>query len=89
MYFVYKIVFRAKYKKSKGTLVEFRKERWFKPREGNRRGREFRTLSLDSKDDCCATKLRQGFPYIVMGVKRGDDYIVTFAMQWNPKDKVS
>jgi len=24
-----------------------------------------------------------------MGVKKGDEYVVTFAMQWNAKDKVS
>ncbi|CAL8109828.1 unnamed protein product [Orchesella dallaii] len=81
-------VFRAKYKRSKGTLVEFRKERWFKPREGTRRGRLFRTLRLDSKDDCCATQLVPNYPYIVMGVKKGDEYVVTFAMEWNGKDKI-
>jgi hypothetical protein len=84
-------VFRAKFKgTTRGSALEFRKGRWFKPRDGGgRRARpDFRSFDLESKDSCCSTKLRPGAPYIVMGITKGDQRVVTFVMPWSGKDKV-
>ena len=82
-------VFRAKFKRAHGSMVEFRKGRWFKPPQESRRGRpDFRSFDLEPKDNCCNSLLTPGVPYIVMGIMRGDQRVVTFVMQWNGKDKV-
>ena len=73
----------------RGSTLEFRRGRYFKPREGTRRGREFRALGLEPKDNCCTGQLRAGQPYIVMGINKGDQRVVTFVMPWNGKDKVN
>ncbi|CAG7728038.1 unnamed protein product [Allacma fusca] len=80
-------VFRAKFKRSRGSTLEFRRGRWFKPRD-SRRPRDFRSLGLEPKDNCCNNQLRPGQPYIVMGITKGDQRVITFVMPWNGKDKV-
>lgn len=87
------IVFRAKFKRAHGTTMEFRKGRWFKPPQESlsqqKRARpEFRTFELDPKDNCCNNQLTPGVPYIVMGIIKGDQRVITFVMPWNGKDKV-
>jgi len=70
--------------------MEFRKGRWFKPKDSNRRVRsDFQSFDLDPKDSCCLGKLRAGLPYIVMGVIKGNHRQITFVMPWTGKDKVS
>ncbi|XP_021966589.1 secreted frizzled-related protein 5 [Folsomia candida] len=86
-------VFRAKLKRlSRGgtSQLEWRRGKWFKPAGRGETGAASagRELTLDHKDNCCASKLRPGAAYLVMGVKRGDQNVATFVMAWNAGDKV-